>query len=156
MAIQLFHILNDSLTDIFCFDFGQKYRLHTRRPSSTGNDSANSQTTAPFVLVGNIFVQPQEYAAVATSAASGEITKAAVAPVGIYAPVATHPSAVSHTQVASIKKPEFKKVELIEHSNSEERANHSEGDVHSNSPASSSSTHTITTTTITTPPRIYV
>lgn len=155
MAIQLFHILNDSLTDIFCFGFGQKYRLHTRRPSSTVNDSVNSQSAAPFVLVGNIFVQPQEYAAVATSAASGEVTKA-VAPVGIYAPVATHPSAVSHTQVASIKKPEFKKVELMEHSNSEERANHSEGDVHSNSPASSSSTHTITTTITTTSPRIYV
>lgn len=155
MVIQQFHILNDSLTDIFCFGFGQKYRLHTRRPSSTVNESANSQTTAPFVLVGNIFVQPQEYAAVAaTSAASGENTKT-VAPAGIYAPVATHPSAVSHTEFASIKKPEFKKVELIEHSNSEERANHSEGDVHSNSHASSSSTHTITTTT-TTSPRNYV
>lgn len=118
--------------------------MHTRRPSSTGHDNANSQTAAPFVLVGNIFVQPPEYAAVGSSTASGELTKV-VTSAGIYAPVATHPPAVSHTPAASIKRPEFKKVEFFEHSNSEERANHSEGAVHSNSPASSSSTHTTTT-----------
>lgn len=105
------------------------------------HNNANPQS-APFVLVGNIFVQPQEYAAVATSTASGELA----APTGIYAPVATHPPAVSHTLAASIKKPPFKKLELSEHSHSEERADHSEeGAVHSNSPTSSSSTHTTTT-----------
>ncbi|XP_027366648.1 transcription factor HHO3-like isoform X2 [Abrus precatorius] len=121
----------------------QKYRLHTRRPSTIVHDSANPHT-APFVLVGNIFVQSSEYAAVATSTASREVTTVA-APAGIYAPVATHPPAVKHPPTDSIKKPHFKKVELFEHSNSEERGNHSEGAVHSNSPASSSSTHTPTT-----------
>ncbi|KAK7343899.1 hypothetical protein VNO77_13005 [Canavalia gladiata] len=118
----------------------QKYRLHTRRPSSIVHNSANPQT-APFVLVGNIFVQSPEYATVATSNASREMTTVA-APAGIYAPVATHPPSVSHPPADSIKRPHFKKVKLFECPNSEERDNHSEGAVHSNSPASSSSTHT--------------
>jgi len=127
---------NSFLSSIFSFCFAQKYRLHTRRPSSTNNESANSQTAAPFVLVGNIFVQQQEYGGVASSTTTGEMTKV-VAPSGICAPVATHP------QVATIKKPEFKN---FEHSISEERGNNSEGAVHSNSPTSSSSTHTTTHT----------
>ncbi|MCI21351.1 myb-like transcription factor family protein, partial [Trifolium medium] len=117
-----------------------KYRLHTRRPSPSNNESANSQSTAPFVLVGNIFVQQQEYGGVASSTTSGEMTKV-VAPSGIYAPVATHPP-----PAATIKKPEFKK---FEHSISEDRANNnSEGAVHSNSPTSSSSTHNTTNTSL--------
>ncbi|KAK7268385.1 hypothetical protein RIF29_21083 [Crotalaria pallida] len=133
----------DGLTNDEVKSHLQKYRLHTRRPSSVNHNNANPQT-APFVLVGNIFVQPQEYAAVATSRSSAELTTVATPP-GIYAPVATHPPAFSHPLAASIKKSPFKKVELSEHSHSEERANHSEGAVHSNSPASSSSTHTTTT-----------
>ncbi|XP_061366800.1 transcription factor HHO3-like [Gastrolobium bilobum] len=135
----------DGLTNDEVKSHLQKYRLHTRRPSPVVHNSANPQTTTPFVLVGNIFVQPQEYTAVATSTASGELTTVA-APSGIYAPVATHPPAVSRTPPpASIKKAQYKKVELFEHSNSEEKGNHSEGAVHSNSPASSTSTHTTTT-----------
>ena len=87
--------------------------------------------------MGNIFVQPPEYAAVATtSTASGEeltTVTTTTAPTGIYAPVAAHPPAVTHTLPIMKQK---------EHSHSEERPNHS---VLSNSPASSSSTHTITT-----------
>ncbi|XP_039685801.1 transcription factor HHO2 isoform X2 [Medicago truncatula] len=132
---QIREVMNvDGLTNDEVKSHLQKYRLHTRRPSSTNNESANSQTAAPFVLVGNIFVQQQEYGGVASSTTTGEMTKV-VAPSGIYAPVATHP------QVATIKKPEFKK---FEHSISEERGNNSEGAVHSNSPTSSSSTHTTT------------
>jgi hypothetical protein len=123
------------------FGFAQKYRLHTRRPSPSNNESANSQTAAPFVLVGNIFVQQQEYGGVASSTTSGEMTKVVAPSGGIYAPVATHPP-----PAATIKKPEFKK---FDHSISEERANNnSEGAVHSNSPTSSSSTHNTTNTSL--------
>ncbi|TKY51673.1 Two-component response regulator ARR18 [Spatholobus suberectus] len=132
----------DGLTNDEVKSHLQKYRLHTRRPSPMIHNSSNPQT-APFVLVGNIFVQSPEYAAVATSTASREVTTVA-APAGIYAPVATHPPTVSHPPADSIKKPQFKRVELFEHSNSQERTNHSEGAVHSNSPTSSSSTHTST------------
>nr|KYP53013.1 Two-component response regulator ARR2 [Cajanus cajan] len=132
----------DGLTNDEVKSHLQKYRLHTRRPSPIVHNSSNPQT-APFVLVGNIFVQSPEYAAVANSTASREVTTVA-APAGIYAPVATHPTPVSHPPADSIKKPQFKKVKLFEHSNSEEGANHSEGAVHSNSPTSSSSTHTST------------
>ncbi|KAE9589853.1 hypothetical protein Lal_00021524 [Lupinus albus] len=133
----------DSLTNDEVKSHLQKYRLHTRRPSPMNHNNGIPQT-APFVLVGNIFVQPHDYATVATSTASEELATVA-APAGIYAPVATHPPAVSHALGASIKKPPFKKVKHSEYSHSEERANQSEGAVHSNSPASSSSTHTTTT-----------
>jgi SHAQKYF class myb-like DNA-binding protein len=138
---QIRELMNvDGLTNDEVKSHLQKYRLHTRRPSPSNNESANSQTAAPFVLVGNIFVQQQEYGGVASSTTSGEMTKV-VAPSGIYAPVATHPP-----PAATIKKPEFKK---FEHSISEERANNnSEGAVHSNSPTSSSSTHNTTNTSL--------
>ncbi|CAI8604069.1 unnamed protein product [Vicia faba] len=137
---QIRELMNvDGLTNDEVKSHLQKYRLHTRRPSSTNSESAKSQTATPFVLVGNIFVQPTEYGGVGSSTTSGEMTKV-VAPSAIYAPVASHPP------VATIKKPEFKK---FENSISEERGNNnsiSEGAVHSNSPASSSSTHTTTNT----------
>ncbi|CAL0321260.1 unnamed protein product [Lupinus luteus] len=128
----------DSLTNDEVKSHLQKYRLHTRRPSPMNHNNGIPQA-APFVLVGNIFVQPHDYAAVATSTASAELTTVA-APAGIYAPVATHPPTVSHSLGDSIKKPP-----PSEDSHSEERANQSEGAVHSNTPTSSSSTHTTTT-----------
>lgn len=121
----------------------QKFRLHTRRPSPMipNINNANPQT-APFVLVGNIFVQPPEYAT-----ASGEVTPV-TAPTGIYAPVAAHPPGVV---APFLKKKSLTQVkQLMEHNeqshSEEERVNHSsEGAVHSNSPASSCSTHTTST-----------
>ncbi|KAJ1389456.1 hypothetical protein SESBI_38275 [Sesbania bispinosa] len=95
----------------------------------------------PLFLVGNIYVQPPEYAVATTT--SGELTTV-TAPTGIYAPVAAHPTAVQHTSAPAVMKAQLKQLEMSEHSHSEERANHSEGAVHSNSPASSSSTHTTT------------
>ncbi|KAI4357854.1 hypothetical protein L6164_001777 [Bauhinia variegata] len=124
----------DSLTNDEVKSHLQKFRLHTRRPASIMHNNANPHT-APFVLVGNIFVQPPDYAGVATS--SGEVTT--VGPSGIYAPVAAHPPSVA---TPLVQKPQFKKLEQC---HSEERTNHSEGAVHLNSPASSSSTHTTTT-----------
>ncbi|KAE9595736.1 hypothetical protein Lal_00030921 [Lupinus albus] len=110
----------DGLTNDEVKSHLQKFRLHNRRPNSIIHNNANSKA-APLFLVGNIFVQPPEYAAVATS--SGELTTD-TAPTAIYAPVATHPPASTHT--------------------SEGRANHSEGAGNSNSPVSSSSTHITT------------
>ncbi|KAK2403993.1 myb transcription factor family protein [Trifolium repens] len=139
---QIRELMNvDGLTNDEVKSHLQKYRLHTRRPSPSNNESANSQTAAPFVLVGNIFVQQQEYGGVASSTTSGEMTKVVAPSGGIYAPVTTHPP-----PAATIKKPEFK---MFEHSISEERANNkSEGAVHSNSPTSSSSTHNTTNTSL--------
>ncbi|KAG4908159.1 hypothetical protein AAZX31_20G173500 [Glycine max] len=140
---QIRELMNvDGLTNDEVKSHLQKYRLHTRRPIPMVHNSSDPQA-APFVLVGNIFVQSPEYAAVATSTASREVATVA-APARIYAPVATHPTPVSHPPDDSIKKPQFKKVKLFELSNSDDRANHSEGAVHSNSPTSSSSTHTST------------
>ncbi|KAI9071466.1 hypothetical protein K1719_046575 [Acacia pycnantha] len=130
----------DGLTNDEVKSHLQKFRLHTRRPSPMIHNNATSQT-APFVLVGNIFVQPPEYAAaVATSTASGEVTTVTT-PTGIYAPVAAHPP--MPVTVPPVDKKA--KVKQLEQSHSdEERVNHgSEGAVHSNSsPDSSSSTHT--------------
>ncbi|KAK7310014.1 hypothetical protein RJT34_07203 [Clitoria ternatea] len=130
----------DGLTNDEVKSHLQKFRLHTRR-SPIIHNNASSQA-GPLFLVGNIFVQPQEYGAVATSTASGGELTTVTTPTGIYAPLATHPPAVTHTP---IMKPQLKQLEISQHSHSEERANHSEGAVHSNSPASSSSTHTTTT-----------
>ncbi|XP_057732215.1 transcription factor HRS1-like [Arachis stenosperma] len=130
----------DGLTNDEVKSHLQKYRLHTRRPSGIVHNNGSPQTT-PFVLVGNIFVQPPEYAAAAVA------TSADLAPAGIYAPVATHPPPPPpRTAAGSTRRPQLKKSsnhmrEDHHHSHSEEdRANHS------NSPASSSSTHTTTTT----------
>ncbi|CAJ2648375.1 unnamed protein product [Trifolium pratense] len=125
----------DGLTNDEVKSHLQKFRLHTRR-SPVIHNNANTQST-PMFLVGNIYVQPQVATTTTVSGESAKITT----PTGIYAPVAIHPPTTT-----TVIKPKFQKLELSENSNSEERTNHSEGIiVHSNSPASSSSTHNITT-----------
>lgn len=102
----------DGLTNDEVKSHLQKYRLHTRRPSSgiTNNTIANPQAPQ-FVVVGGIWVPPQEYAAGDTAA-----------PSGIYAPIATMATPPTMHQTSA-------------HS---QQQTHSR----SNSPATSSSTHT--------------
>lgn len=87
------------------------------------------------MVVGGIWVPPQEYASVATTAAvSGETTSVTPSPNnGVYAPVAV--------PLPTLAKPS---VQRPQRSQSEDRGSHSEGRVHSNSPSTSSSTHTTT------------
>ncbi|XP_022150488.1 transcription factor HHO2-like [Momordica charantia] len=97
----------------------QKYRLHARRPTNSAmQDSGNSSAPPQFVVVGSIWVpQPPKSAAVATP----EVRN------GIYAPVATPVPSSGKTQ-----RPR------------QRASDHSAGVAHSNSPATSSSTHTTT------------
>ncbi|KAJ1297940.1 hypothetical protein BS78_01G417100 [Paspalum vaginatum] len=119
----------------------QKYRLHTRRPTSTTAQSRSAGATPPvpqFVVVGGIWVPPPEYAAVAAAAAvaqpqvhlagdaSGTANK-------VYAPVAaTLPSGLQHTNSQQEQRQSSRC--------SEGRRS---GDASSDSPAVSSSSRTI-------------
>ncbi|KAL4346772.1 hypothetical protein GQ457_17G016350 [Hibiscus cannabinus] len=113
----------DGLTNDEVKSHLQKYRLHTRRPSPSVQQNANPQAPQ-FVVVGGIWVPPPPEYATTTKTATVMPTS------GIYTPVATPPSATT--------------VQRPQPSHSEERGSHSEGRVHSNSPSTSSSTHTTT------------
>lgn len=120
----------DGLTNDEVKSHLQKYRLHTRRPSPSIHNSNNAQTPQ-FVVVGGIWMPPAEYAAMATTTTSGDATT----PNGIYAPRASLPPSVTEASNKRQKSEQF---------HSGERGSHSEGRTHSNSPATSSSTHTTT------------
>ncbi|KAJ9163374.1 hypothetical protein P3X46_023050 [Hevea brasiliensis] len=126
----------DGLTNDEVKSHLQKYRLHTRRPSPAVHNNSNPQAPQ-FVVVGGIWVPPPEYAAVATTTASGETATLAAAANGIYAPVAAPPP----TAPQILQKQKHTQSEQMQ---SEERDSHSEGGARSNSPATSSSTHTTT------------
>ncbi|XP_050372933.1 transcription factor HHO3-like [Argentina anserina] len=134
----------DGLTNDEVKSHLQKYRLHTRRPAPTNNNNNSSNAQAPqFVVVGGIWVPPQDYnaAVAAANTASGDATRVAAAANGIYAPVASTPSTVTQVSPSAMHRPRPKKPKPSSHS--EERASHSgEGHGHSNSTATSPSTHT--------------
>jgi hypothetical protein len=107
----------------------QKYRLHTRRPSPGSHNNGNAQAPQ-VVVVGGIWVSAPDYAAMAGTTASGEVTSVATAN-GIYAPVAAPPPTVQQASASQIQR--------LQQKQSEERVSHC-----SSSPATSSSTHTTT------------
>ncbi|GMH31220.1 hypothetical protein Nepgr_033063 [Nepenthes gracilis] len=113
----------------------QKYRLHTRRPAPAVHNNAIPRAPQ-FVVVGGIWVPPPpDLAAVEAGATSGGAAKVE-SPTRIYAPVAAQPPPSQPWQQQKQSSP----------SNCEERGSHSHGGggVRSNSPATSSSTHTST------------
>lgn len=119
--------------------FFQKYRLHTRRPSPTTIHNNGNPQAPQFVVVGGIWVQPPEYsAAVTATTTSGDVGAAN----GIYAPMADAPAVqpASSSQIQRLQKERSLQ--------SDERFSHSGNRGCSNSPATSSSTHTTTTSPV--------
>ncbi|KAF8399155.1 hypothetical protein HHK36_015020 [Tetracentron sinense] len=130
----------DGLTNDEVKSHLQKYRLHTRRPTPTIHNNGNPQQPQ-FVVVGGLWVPPPEYTAVV--ATTGEATSAATAN-GIYAPVAAPPPPVASAQQQQQKQSHRSPTGPL-HSEERGASEHSLGDHnHSNSPATSSSTHTTT------------
>ncbi|GMI99936.1 NITRATE-INDUCIBLE [Hibiscus trionum] len=115
----------DGLTNDEVKSHLQKYRLHTRRPSPSVQHTANPQAPQ-FVVVGGIWMPPPEYATMTTTTTTSTKTATVTPTSGIYTPVAT--------PLPTLPQP----------LGTEERGSHSEGRVHSNSPSTSSSTHTTT------------
>ncbi|KAF8040219.1 hypothetical protein BT93_B2451 [Corymbia citriodora subsp. variegata] len=117
----------DGLTNDEVKSHLQKYRLHARRPSPNGHSNANAQAPQ-FVVVGGMWMQPPDFAAMATSKPPLE-----AASNRIYAPVAMLPQPLRPSH------------ENCRFTTSEERGNHSEVGVdhfNNSSSTTSSSTHT--------------
>lgn len=113
----------------------QKYRLHTRRPSPSSN--SNTQAAPQFVVVGGIWVPPPpEYTTMGVnSGEAGPIRSSP--PNGIYAPKATLPNAVREEATKTQR-------QQSETNYSDKNGSYSKTTSRSNSPATSSSTHTTT------------
>ncbi|XVE85970.1 hypothetical protein DITRI_Ditri17bG0134600 [Diplodiscus trichospermus] len=117
----------DGLTNDEVKSHLQKYRLHTRRPSPTVHNNANSQAPQ-FLVVGGIWVPPPEYTTMSLTRASGETANA-------------NPTVAA--PLPRLAQPSVTTVQRSQRSQSEERySSQSEGRVHSYSPSTSSSTHT--------------
>ncbi|KAI4381431.1 hypothetical protein MLD38_007501 [Melastoma candidum] len=115
----------DGLTNDEVKSHLQKYRLHTRRPGPTTIPDTGTAQGPQFLVVGGIWVPPTEYAAVAATAPEEEASK----PAAVYAPPVV-------SSLDDKKQPD----------DLEGRGTHSTswegGEDRSNSPATSSSTHT--------------
>ncbi|CAI9779259.1 unnamed protein product [Fraxinus pennsylvanica] len=127
----------DGLTNDEVKSHLQKYRLHTRRSPSHSN---NNQQSPQFVVVGGIWVPPSEYAAMATTTASGEASAVSATSNRIYAPIATLPSPFPGTSTSPKQRHQHKQVRY------NDLGSHREGgDIHSHSPIASSSVDTTNT-----------
>nr|XP_010916475.1 transcription factor NIGT1 [Elaeis guineensis] len=136
----------DGLTNDEVKSHLQKYRLHTRRPSSAvQNSSTSSPPTPQFVVVGGIWVPPPDYAAAA--AAAQPTDGAGASPSGIYAPVASLPSD-SRCQQQQGKKQSQRSPTGPLHSegrcSGDDNSSRKDGAANSASPTSSSSSQTTT------------
>ncbi|KAL1807776.1 hypothetical protein ACET3Z_024766 [Daucus carota] len=124
----------DGLTNDEVKSHLQKYRLHTRRPSPSSNNAQAPQ----FVVVGGIWVPPPpEYTT--TNANSGEAGSIrSPPPNGIYAPKATLPNAVREEATTN------NRTQQSETNCSDKNGSFSKTASRSESPSTSSSTHTTT------------
>ncbi|CAI9756095.1 unnamed protein product [Fraxinus pennsylvanica] len=125
----------DGLTNDEVKSHLQKYRLHTRRPSSSIHNNNNNTQAPQFVVVGGIWVPPSEYSAMAATTTSRETPVVATTSNGIYAPIPALPPPFQETITSPKQRQQHNQ------SNSDDQGSHSEGRVHSHSPATSSSTH---------------
>lgn len=116
--------------------------MHNRRPSATLHNNSNAQTPQ-FVVVGGLWVSPPDYATIATTTTTAAEASNVGRATGVYAPVAQPPHKITREAGSVIQKQQTKHSES---SHSDERASttHSEREVHSNSTATSSSTHMTT------------
>ncbi|CAA2977571.1 transcription factor HHO3-like [Olea europaea subsp. europaea] len=114
----------DGLTNDEVKSHLQKYRLHRRRPGHLILN--NSRQAEQFVVVGGIWAPPPEYdAAMATKTTAATCNQ-------IYAPIASRPPP------PPLQRQQYKQF------HSDDRASHTDDRARSRSPATSSSTHTIT------------
>jgi SHAQKYF class myb-like DNA-binding protein len=125
----------DGLTNDEVKSHLQKYRLHTRRPSPSIRNNNNNSQAPQFVVVGGIWVPPPEYGSMAKAA-----TEEGTAPSEIYAPKATLAHS-AHSQKQS------KNELLLVGSNEKDSSHIDQAGLRSNSPSTSSSTHTTTAST---------
>ncbi|CAI9761841.1 unnamed protein product [Fraxinus pennsylvanica] len=126
----------DGLTNDEVKSHLQKYRLHTRRSPNHSIHGNNNPQQPQFVVVGGIWVPPPEYAAMATTSASGEASGVSTTSNRIYTPIAKLPPPFPGASTSPKQRQQH----------SDDRGSHSEGgDFHSHSPAGSCSTHTTNT-----------
>ncbi|KAF9592008.1 hypothetical protein IFM89_011591 [Coptis chinensis] len=132
----------DGLTNDEVKSHLQKYRLHTRRPGPSIHSNCNNQPTQ-FVVVGGIWVPPQEYSGVTATKSD----RTSNVPERIYVPVAAPPQ----VNLPSCQGQQQQRLQLSTgSSHSERKSSHTEHSIeddnaHSVSPvAASSSTDTTT------------
>ncbi|KAJ6793390.1 myb family transcription factor EFM-like [Iris pallida] len=145
----------DGLTNDEVKSHLQKYRLHTRRPTTGAVQSNNSSTsqTPQIVLIGGLWMPPPEYTAApaaAAASASQPATDTTGAPSNrVYAPVASLPSELGSEQQLQQKKQLQTKRSPTGPLNSQGRCSgddHSEDGERANSNSSATASSSQTTT----------